>query len=292
MHYFVTGATGFIGKRLVRKLLERKDAVVHFLVREKSSKRAGELLKYWDTNESRAIPVTGDLTTPGLGLTKDEQKNLAANKIAHFFHLAAIYDLKADEASQVAANINGTRNAVALADEIGAGCFHHVSSIAAAGLYEGVFREDMFEEAEGLDHPYYRTKHDAERIVRETCKAPWRVYRPGIVVGDSRTGEMDKIDGPYYFFKLIQRMREILPPWMPTIGLEGGRVNLVPVDFVADALDYIAHKKGQDFGSVSISSIPSRSASATSSILSPKPVTRRRCRCTSTPPCSASSPRA
>jgi NAD(P)-dependent dehydrogenase (short-subunit alcohol dehydrogenase family) len=246
MRYFVTGATGFIGKRLVGKLLEREDAVVHFLVREKSAKRAGELLKYWNADESHAIPAIGDLTAPGLGLTKDEHKKLAADKVAHFFHLAAVYDLKADEASQVAANIDGTRNAVVLANEIGAGCFHHVSSIAAAGLYEGVFREDMFEEAEGLDHPYYRTKHDAERIVRNDCKVPWRVYRPGIVVGDSRTGEMDKIDGPYYFFKLIQRMREILPPWMPAIGLEGGRINLVPVDFVVDALDYIAHKKGLD----------------------------------------------
>ena len=57
---------------------------------------------------------------------------------------------------------------------------------------------------------------------------------------------MDKIDGPYYFFKLIQRLRQLLPPWMPTIGLEGGRINIVPVDFVVDAMDHIAHKKGLD----------------------------------------------
>ena len=72
------------------------------------------------------------------------------------------------------------------------------------------------------------------------------IYRPGIVVGDSQTGEMDKIDGPYYFFKLIQKMRKVLPPWMPMIGIEGGRINIVPVDFVADAMDHIAHKKGLD----------------------------------------------
>jgi NAD(P)-dependent dehydrogenase (short-subunit alcohol dehydrogenase family) len=71
------------------------------------------------------------------------------------------------------------------------------------------------------------------------------VYRPALVVGDSRTGEMDKIDGPYYFFKLIQRMRQILPPWMPSIGLEGGRINIVPVDFVVAALDHISHAKGE-----------------------------------------------
>jgi NAD(P)-dependent dehydrogenase (short-subunit alcohol dehydrogenase family)/thioester reductase-like protein len=167
-------------------------------------------------------------------------------KIKHFFHLAAVYDLKAGAEEQVAANIDGTRNAVALANAIGAGCFEHVSSIAAAGMYEGVFREDMFDEAENIDHPYFQTKHDAERIVREESRIPWRVYRPGLVVGDSRTGEMDKIDGPYYFFKLIQRMRQLLPPWMPTIGIEGGRINIVPVDFVVNAIDHIAHQKGHN----------------------------------------------
>jgi NAD(P)-dependent dehydrogenase (short-subunit alcohol dehydrogenase family) len=246
MHYFVTGATGFIGKRLVARLLARKGAIVYFLVREKSAKRAGELLDYWGVDKTRAVAVHGDLTLPGLGITKAERSKLAHKTITHFLHLAAVYDLKADEASQRIANIDGTRNVVAFANELGATCFHHVSSIAAAGLYEGVFREDMFDEAENLDHPYFSTKHESERIVRAECQVPWRVYRPGIVVGDSRTGEMDKIDGPYYFFKLIQRLRQLLPPWMPTIGLEGGRINLVPVDFVVAALDHLAHKKGLD----------------------------------------------
>jgi NAD(P)-dependent dehydrogenase (short-subunit alcohol dehydrogenase family) len=83
-------------------------------------------------------------------------------------------------------------------------------------------------------------------VVRRECAIPWRIYRPGIVVGDSRTGEMEKIDGPYYFFKVIQQMRRILPPWMPAIGLEGGRINLVPVDFVAAALDHLAHVPDRD----------------------------------------------
>ena len=133
-----------------------------------------------------------------------------------------------------------------LAEALQVGCLHLTSSIAAAGLYEGVFREDMFEEAENLDHPYFRTKHESEGIVRKECRRPWRVYRPGIVVGDSRTGEMDKIDGPYYFFKAIQKLRQLLPPWMPAIGLEGGRLNVVPVNFVVDAIDCIAHKEGLD----------------------------------------------
>ena len=155
--------------------------------------------------------------------------------------------MTADAESQKVANIEGTRHAVELAEEIEAGCFHIVSSIAAAGLYKGTWREDMFEEAEDLDtHPYFRTKHESERVVREECDVPWRVYRPGIVVGHSETGEMDKVDGPYYFFKLIQRLRNAMPQWMPTIGVEGKEINLVPVDFVAAAMDHIAHQPGLD----------------------------------------------
>jgi NAD(P)-dependent dehydrogenase (short-subunit alcohol dehydrogenase family) len=240
MHYFVTGATGFIGKRLVRKLLARRGAIVHFLVRPGSEARVPELLAYWGASRQRAIPVVGDLTSARLGVAGEALKALKG-QVDHFYHLAAVYDLQAGEEGQIQVNVEGTRHAVDFARAIEARHFHHVSSIAAAGLYEGVFREDMFDEAEGLDHPYFMTKHESEKIVRRECKVPWSVYRPAMVVGDSKTGEMDKIDGPYYFFKLIQRMRQILPPWMPSIGLEGGRINIVPVDFVVDSIDHISH---------------------------------------------------
>ncbi|MEI6734460.1 MAG: SDR family oxidoreductase [Comamonadaceae bacterium] len=241
MQYFVTGATGFIGKRLVKKLLERKGSVVYFLIRKESHDKVAALRKYWSIGATRAVPVFGDLTSKKLGISADDVKKLKG-QIDHFYHLAAVYDLGADEASQIAVNVDGTRNTVELAKLIGAGHFHHVSSIAAAGLYEGVFREDMFDEAENYEHPYFMTKHESEKIVRLECRVPWSVYRPAMVVGDSVTGEMDKIDGPYYFFKLIQRMRQLLPPWLPSIGLEGGRINIVPVDFVVDALNTISHK--------------------------------------------------
>lgn len=243
MQYFVTGATGFIGKRLVKKLLERKGSVVYFLIRKESEAKVADLREYWGASAAKAIPVFGDLTARKLGVAAEDIKKIKG-QVDHFYHLAAVYDLGADEESQVAVNIEGTRNTVEFAKAIDAGHFHHVSSIAAAGLYEGVFREDMFEEAENYEHPYFMTKHESEKIVRKEYKGAWTVYRPAMVVGDSQTGEMDKIDGPYYFFKLIQRMRQLLPPWMPAVGLEGGRVNIVPVDYVVNALDHISHKAG------------------------------------------------
>jgi len=245
MQYFITGATGFIGKRLVARLLEREGARIFFLVRQRDPERLQALYDFWGCDDTRATPVVGDLTQDMLGVSAADRRKLG-KKTTHFFHVAAVYDLSADADRQLQVNVEGTRQAVRFAEAIGAKHFHLFSSIAAAGLYEGVFREDMFEQAEGLDHPYFRTKHDSEGIVRNECRIPWRVYRPAIVVGDSRTGEMDKIDGPYYFFKLIQKLRRLLPAWMPAIGIEGGRINLVPVDYVVDAVDHIAHLKGED----------------------------------------------
>jgi NAD(P)-dependent dehydrogenase (short-subunit alcohol dehydrogenase family) len=245
MTYFVTGATGFIGRHLLEHLLARKGDV-HCLVRKGSQKKFEDLRARFGAEGKRLFPVIGDVTKPMLGLSPAQRKALAG-KAKHFFHLAAIYDLAADADSQIAANVEGTRHALELAAALKAGCFHYASSIAVAGLYPGVFREDMFAEAENLEHPYFRTKHEAEALVRE-AKVKHRIYRPAIVLGSSKTGEIDKIDGPYYFFRALKKLREALPAWMPTIGLEGGRVNMVPVDFVVAAMDHIAHKPGLDGG--------------------------------------------
>ncbi len=245
MSYFVTGATGFIGRNLVELLLER-EGTIYVLVREGSKGRLEELRNRWGVDPDRVVGIVGELSQPGLGISDEDVERLRG-EIDHLFHLAAIYDMTADAASQNVANVEGTRHMVQFAEDVEAGRVHMVSSIAAAGLYKGVWREDMFEEAEDLDnHPYFRTKHDSEGIVRTECTRPWRIYRPGIVVGNSETGEMDKIDGPYYFFKLIRRLRGTVPEWVPMPGIEGREINLVPVDFVARAMDHIAHVEGLD----------------------------------------------
>src|SRR3954468_19078749 len=245
MSYFVTGATGFIGRYLVEELLRNREGDIHVLVRAGSQDKLNKLAaERWDSSD-RIKPATGAPPEPSLGVS-DEW--IAANKgsIDHFFHLAAVYDMTADDQSNERMNVQGTRNAVDLANALEAGHLHHTSSVAAAGLYKGMFREDMFDEGQKLPSAYHRTKFESEKIAREASTVPWRVYRPAVVVGHSQTGEMDKIDGPYYFFKAIQKLRHWLPEWVPLIGPEMGFTNIVPVDFVAEAMDHIAHQPDLD----------------------------------------------
>ncbi len=243
MGYFITGGTGFIGRRLLGRLALRGEPI-YLLVRPASLARFERLRTGFGQAAHLLVPIAGDLDTERLGIAPGEQARLRG-RIRHFFHLGALYDLAAPAAPLEQANVLGTRNALELAQALEAGCFHHMSSIAVAGRYPGVFTEEMFEEAEGLEHPYFRSKHEAEALVRAS-RMPWRIYRPGMVVGDSESGVMDKIDGPYYLFKLIQRLRDALPRWLPLIGPRGGHINLVPVDFVAAGLDHLAHLAGED----------------------------------------------
>jgi short-subunit dehydrogenase len=233
LNYFVTGATGFVGRHLVEELL-RRDGTIYVLVREGSRGRLDELVERWGAGE-RIVPVVGDLSKAGLGIDGFDQR------IDHLFHLAAIYDVGASEESMMRANVDGTRHVVEFANTHDVGLFHHTSSIAVAGDWKGPWLETMFDEGQEHPHPYHRSKFESEKLVREMLGPPLRVYRPGVVVGHSQTGEMDKIDGPYYAFKLIQRLRYALPQWFPLIGPEGNPFNLVPVDFVAKAMDHIAH---------------------------------------------------
>lgn len=247
MTYLVTGATGFIGRFLVERLLQR-EGDIHVLVRASSVHKIDRLAQQWAKTApdaaGRIKPVIGDLSQPRLGID-DAWIAEHAGAVAHVFHLAAVYDMEADEESNRVANVGGTREAVKVANALDAGHFHHTSSVAAAGLYRGEFTEDMFDEGQPLDHPYHATKFESEKIAREETTVPWRVYRPAIVLGHSRTGEMDKLDGPYYFFKALA-LAANLPGIMPAIGPRLGETNVVPVDFVAAAMDHIAHIEGLD----------------------------------------------
>ena len=189
MNYFVTGATGFIGRNLIEQLLER-EGTIYVLVREGSRGRLEELRSRWGADEDRIVPVIGDLSQEHLGC--GDQIAELKGKIDHFFHLAAIYDMTADAESQRVANVEGTREAVKLAKELDAKHFHMVSSIAAAGLYKGTFTEDMFEEAHDVEnHPYFQTKHESEAVVREECRGPLA----DLPAGDRRRPLRDRRDG-------------------------------------------------------------------------------------------------
>jgi len=245
MSYFVTGATGFIGRRLVTELVNNRRGTIWVLVRPGSEAKLEKFRYRWNSS-ARIKAVPGQLTEAALGVDPQWIED-NRGKIKHFFHLAASYDMTATKEQNDALNTGGTTNALELAAALDAGCFHITSSIAASGEYTGTYTDDMFDVGQNFASDYHRTKFESEKLVRDTSKTPWRVYRPAIVLGDSETGEIDKIDGPYYFFALIKRMRDYLPGFLPSVPAPGFTMtNVVPVDYVAKAMDALAHKPGLD----------------------------------------------
>ncbi|TMS45556.1 SDR family oxidoreductase [Mycobacterium sp. DBP42] len=240
MRYVVTGGTGFIGRRVITRILSRDPgAEVWVLVRRESLTRFEKLAQNWD---DRVKPLVGDLTAADLGLSDTDIADLG--DISHVVHCAAIYDMTVGEAEQRAANVEGTRAVIALVQRLDA-TLHHVSSIAVAGNHRGVFTEADFDVAQDLPTPYHQTKFEAELLVRSAPGLRYRVYRPAVVVGDSQTGEMDKIDGPYYFFGVLARLAA-LPKFTPMMLPDSGRTNVVPVDYVVAAVVHLMHVDDKD----------------------------------------------
>jgi thioester reductase-like protein/NADP-dependent 3-hydroxy acid dehydrogenase YdfG len=190
----------------------------------------------------RAKSLVGDLTVENLALSDDTIAELGS--VDHVVHCAAIYDITVAEDAQRAANVEGTRAVIALARRLGA-TLHHVSSIAVAGTYRGEYTEEDFDVAQELPTPYHQTKFEAELLVRSEPGLQFRVYRPAVVVGDSRTGEMDKADGPYYFFPILAKVAK-LPSFTPVLLPDTGRSNIVPVDYVVDAIVELMHVPDRD----------------------------------------------
>jgi thioester reductase-like protein len=241
--YLVTGATGLIGRHFMAEILARPDTDrVWVLVRERSRDRLAELTLDWP-GADKVRPLVGDIRAERLGIT-DEQVAELSGTVDHLVHLAALYDIAADDDASIAANVAGTQHVLALAAAIRAGCLHHVSSVAVAGDYRGRFTEEMFDAGQRLVTAYHRTKFESERLVRTQTDVPWRIYRPAIVVGNSVTGEMDKIDGPYYFFSALQRLASL--PSLPFVFPDIGDTNMVPVDYVAAAMAHLVTAPGLD----------------------------------------------
>ncbi|AGL28853.1 short chain dehydrogenase [Mycobacterium tuberculosis CAS/NITR204] len=179
----------------------------------------------------RVRPLVGDLTE----LELSERTIAELGDIDHVLHCAAVHDTTWADA---------TRAVIELAARLDA-TFHHVSSIAVAGDFAGHYTEADFDVGQRLPTPYHRMTFEAERLVRSTPGLRYRIYRPAVVVGDSRTGEMDTIDGPYYLFGVLAKLA-VLPSFTPMLLPDIGRTNIVPVDYVADALVALMHADGRD----------------------------------------------
>src|SRR5579871_1439820 len=236
----VTGFPLFTAKRMVRKLLDDERERVYLLVRGKFRAAAEELLRELsDGAQKRAVILEGDVCDMDLGLAGGEYKELAGELTA-IHHLAAIYYLGMRREVVERVNVEGTRSVVELAGEstrLRRLC--HWSTAHVSGARSGVVLEEELDEGQRFRNVYEETKFRAEKLVREAAaRLPVTILRPGTIVGDSRTGEIDKFDGPYSLMLLIVNSPLDVP--LPLPGRGNGPLHLVPIDFVVDAAHALA----------------------------------------------------
>ncbi len=243
---FVTGATGLLGRHLVERLVARGGEVILLVRGDRIGAHAERIARFRELARASGASVRvaeGDVTQPGLGLADA----IDPARLDAVFHVAGYYDLCGDPERLRAVNVEGTRHVLEWLGEGGFdGVLHHVSSVAVAGDHEGRFTEAMLEAKQSHPTEYHRTKHESERLVRAQDRVRYRIYRPSAIVGHSVTGEMDRVDGAYFLFLAVHASREALPRWVTLPGLDAGRVNMVPVDYVADAIDAIARRDDVD----------------------------------------------
>jgi nucleoside-diphosphate-sugar epimerase len=227
---FFTGFPGFLGSELLPRILARRsDAVAHCLVQPKFSALAGERAAPYG---ERVRIVEGDLTS---------RIAAEADDVVEIWHLAAVYDLTVPEHVGRAVNVGGTKNVLDFAER----CpklerLHYVSTCYVSGRYAGRFREDDLEAGQTFNNFYESTKYLAEVEVRKRRALPVTIYRPSVVVGDSRSGATQKFDGPYFVMQWILRQPRAMS-FLPVVGRpKRYRFNVVPRDFIIEAIDYLA----------------------------------------------------
>ncbi|MBJ7330613.1 MAG: SDR family oxidoreductase [Solirubrobacteraceae bacterium] len=236
MTTLLTGFPGFIGTRLVARLLDDDgDVQIVCLVEPRMAARAREIAAGLPGGDRVEI-LEGDITDPKLGLAPKAYDELAG-RVRNVFHLAAVYDLAVGEEIARKVNVEGTRHVIAFCEAC-TGLFRHnyVSTCYVAGLRNGVVLESELDEGQEFKNFYESTKYAAELLVRESMDhVPTTVFRPGIVVGDSQTGETVKFDGPYFILRAISSFARYGLPLMK-MGRGDAPFNSVPVDFIIDAL--------------------------------------------------------
>jgi thioester reductase-like protein len=246
---FFTGFPGFLGRELLPRVLERGDATrAVCLIQEKFRSLAqaavAELERTTPSLRGRIELVAGDLTSPDLGL--GHERDAIAKDVGEIYHLAAVYDLAVPREVGMAINVGGTRHLLDFARRCGRLERHqYVSTCYVSGKYPGIFREDDLVVGQSFNNFYEETKYLAEVLVCEARDAgmPTTVYRPAIVVGDSKTGATQKYDGPYFVIRYLLRQPKSFAVAPMAGDPERTRLNLVPRDYVVDA---IADLSGRD----------------------------------------------
>jgi thioester reductase-like protein len=244
MSVLMTGFPGFLGSRLLPRILARTDTDAVCLVQRRHARAANDRIAELEAEDpaltGRIRLAEGDITRPGLGL---DDPGAVLAPVTELWHLAAVYDLAVSRDVALAVNTEGTRYVLEAAARCpGLERFHHFSTCYVSGRRAGVFAEDDLATAGPFNNHYEETKHYAEVEVRRRMGEglPATIYRPSIVVGDSRTGATQKYDGPYFVLQWLLRQSRKLAV-MPVIGDPTMTcVNVVPCDFVIDAAAYLS----------------------------------------------------
>jgi thioester reductase-like protein len=239
--HFLTGYPGFIGRRLLEELLHAdRRARVAALVLPRFEAEAREAVQALaETEASRVELLLGDVCDMHLGLSGSEYRDLV-ERVGQIYHLAGIRHLGVDRGTLERVNVEGTRNVIELAREApGLSRLNHMSTVHVAGDRQGVIAEDELEEGQRFRNAYEDTKFRAEVLVRKAmADLPITIYRPATVVGDSHTGRIDRLDGPYYLALLLVTSPLRVP--LPLPGSGSFPFNVVPVDYVVRAIVHLA----------------------------------------------------